>query len=83
MTDETYNGWTNYDTWNVALWIGNDEGLYSYAVDFMRSYYGATPYRDFSDQLMEHSKATGDDVSWKSGDLDMDELDEMMNELTS
>lgn len=23
---KTYNGWTNYETWNVALWIDNDQG---------------------------------------------------------
>lgn len=27
MPDEKYNGWTNYETWSVALWIGNDESL--------------------------------------------------------
>ena len=25
-TDKTYNGWTNYETWNVKLWMDNDEG---------------------------------------------------------
>ena len=25
-----YNGWTNYETWAVKLWIDNDEGTYTY-----------------------------------------------------
>jgi len=30
MNTEKYNGWTNYETWNVALWIDNDYGASSY-----------------------------------------------------
>lgn len=29
----SYNGWDNYETWNVALWLGNDEGLYCACID--------------------------------------------------
>ncbi len=31
MSEDTrYNGWTNYETWNLALWLGNDNGSYDY-----------------------------------------------------
>jgi hypothetical protein len=26
--DGRYNGWANYPTWAVNLWLGNEEGLY-------------------------------------------------------
>ena len=30
MTDKTYNGWSNYETWAVALWLDNERGSYDY-----------------------------------------------------
>jgi uncharacterized protein (DUF433 family) len=29
-SDRGYNGWRNYETWAVALWLDNDEGSYRY-----------------------------------------------------
>jgi hypothetical protein len=31
-----YNGHPSWAYWNVALWFGNDEGLYSMARDYIR-----------------------------------------------
>lgn len=28
--DTTYNGWPNYETWNVMLWMDNDEPAYRF-----------------------------------------------------
>lgn len=28
MSDQSYNGWTNWETWQVPLWIDNDECTY-------------------------------------------------------
>ena len=36
MSDETYNGWKNYPTWAVALWLNNDQGLQEAAYELVR-----------------------------------------------
>jgi hypothetical protein len=41
IEDTTYNGWENYETWNVALWIENDEGLYNEARRLRRRGYNS------------------------------------------
>lgn len=30
MSQQTYQGWTNYETWAVALWLDNEESSYNY-----------------------------------------------------
>lgn len=31
------NGWKNWETWNAALWIGNDESLYRQVIGLLNS----------------------------------------------
>ena len=75
----TYEGWKNWETWNVALWIQNDEGLYNMAREFGEG----KSYGAFAEMLLEFSSSTPDEVEWLSQELDHKALDEMMEELTS
>ena len=76
-TNETYNGFANHATWNVALWLGNDEGMYRMARMYRHHGYNALSH------LLEESygSMTPDGVSWKDSDLDIDELNEMLEDL--
>lgn len=46
-----YQGWANWETWNVALWFGNDEGLY-YAVREHPQRFTARSAKDFVMELL-------------------------------
>lgn len=37
MASAGYNGYKNWNQWNVSLWINNDEGLYRMAVDAVKA----------------------------------------------
>jgi hypothetical protein len=81
-TKETeYEGWKNYATWNVSLWLNNEYGIYQGAVDFMKDYKGKHPYADFCKYSGLDVQYTADRIKWVSDKLDYTALNEMMREL--
>ena len=81
MKDKEYNGWKNRQTWNVMLWLGNDEFLYGLAVKFMQTYKGKCPYAHFIRSIGYENERTPDNIKWLSARLDYKELNEAMVEL--
>jgi len=77
----TYEGWKNYNTWNIALWINNEYALYLSARLFMQAYNGAKPYRDWVHIAGLEDKATTDGCKYLSDDLAYSELNDMMKGL--
>jgi hypothetical protein len=79
---ENYNGYKNYNTWNVALWLSNDYPLYSATIGYAK--YG-TPFLSLRHDLKEtfNYTATKDGVSLWSRDLDIQHLNDVINEMIS
>ena len=84
--NETYQGWTNYETWNAALWMGNEEFLYNTAKACVRfAEPMESPYSKFvrcmtEGQIGRFLGETGDGVKWNDPKIDRVRMDEMMEE---
>jgi len=71
---ETYNGWKNRETWNVALWLNNDPGYYALVRDF-RNHYKKTrsskaDYQAFLDFGGMNGERTRDGVAFNGPKVD-------------
>ena len=72
IAPKTYNGWTNYETWAVKLWLDNDEGSQELQ-------------RELLDQAKDTPKVSvwtiEETVKFTLADLLKDTVDEMRGEL--
>lgn len=49
----TYNGWTNYETWNVNLWLGDDEYFRELARDAVDMYQAEQALKEYTEEVAE------------------------------
>lgn len=70
-----YNGWVNYETWAVKLWLNNDQSTYTYWREVAQSVKdaGPQPYKHLDDLKREPVFILADRLK--------DELSEQMPEL--
>ena len=63
--DTSYNGWCNFETFNVALWINNTENLYHLAME-------AGDYETFLELV--GNATTGDGVKFNDSRVNVIQL---------
>jgi hypothetical protein len=68
----SYNGFKNYQTWNVVLWINNDEGLYNIARSESSYDSFVETMRDLGNGAIAYE--TPDNVSWADPTIDRESI---------
>ena len=81
MLTERYNGWKNRATWNIALWLGNDYGLYQLACECARKY-PRNPYGALL-QIIGPDSRTPDGFKFGGRQVSRKEINDCMREMVS
>lgn len=80
MRDATYNGWANYETWLVNLWMDNEQGSQEFFREEAKEIYDKETASEFftraecaatrfGDWLMEHHEDNRPEMPGVYGDL--------------
>jgi hypothetical protein len=69
MERNEYNGWTNYETWNAALWMDNDQ--YQYA-----------RYRELATELLEYHGGYREDALYALAEAMQQDFDANLPDTT-
>lgn len=88
MNNTLYNGWANYETWNVNLWLLNCENLYDAIVNELRSKledangaWDNIPYTDIREMVKNAygtATLTPDGVSLDDARIDWSEISDAL-----
>ena len=75
LPEGKYNGYTNYQTWNVALFLDNSDDLQGSMNDYKACGFR---YKDFAEGLLENCgiTETPDGIALNDSALNIDELNE-------
>lgn len=83
-----YNGWSSYDTWNVMLWLQNNEELWSVFNRKIRAFIRAGLWRDDAIYCVKSAFAecfgeaiTPDGISLNSREIDWTEIYSTIQEM--
>lgn len=81
-TDNTYNGWKNYETWNFKLWIDNNQRLHNIVNDAVKDMankkYQLTWLKVVADEIVGHPELCADLKKSDIKNIDFEEILEAM-----
>ena len=79
MRYDGYNGYANYQTWNVCLWISNDHNLYILAKQCNSYFHFKMLLREIYERT-DIRFETPDGVAWSDSAVNLAELEAFWND---